>query len=66
MLTKRAQQALKEAGKYARSLGHGYIGTGHLLYALACQKDTSSTNPVEITFLKDSSPSLTMRMRPQN
>lgn len=44
MLTKRAQQALKEAEKYARSLGHGYIGTGHLLYALACQKDTYASD----------------------
>ena len=38
--TKLAKSVLKKAEAFARSLGHDYIGTEHLLYALAGEKDS--------------------------
>lgn len=33
--TKRAEKAIEQAGIFAESVGHEYIGTEHLLYGLA-------------------------------
>ncbi len=40
--TQRAENVLLEALAFARELGHSYIGTEHLLYALAASKDSIS------------------------
>lgn len=41
--TQKAQNALNEAHAFAEELGHSYIGTEHLLYALALQKESISS-----------------------
>ena len=41
--TQKAQNALSEAHAFAQELGHSYIGTEHLLYALASAKDSISS-----------------------
>ena len=38
--TKLAEGVLKKAEQFAASLGHGYVGTEHLLHALLSQKDS--------------------------
>ncbi|MBO6159138.1 MAG: ATP-dependent Clp protease ATP-binding subunit [Firmicutes bacterium] len=38
--TKLVKDALKSASAYAAQLGHGYVGTEHLLHALLVQKDS--------------------------
>ena len=38
--TQKAESTLLEALNFSRSLGHSYIGTEHLLYALASSKDS--------------------------
>ena len=38
--TQKAESTLLEALNFARSLGHSYIGTEHLLYALASSKES--------------------------
>ena len=40
--TQKAEAVLLEAMKFSCRLGHSYIGTEHLLYALASQKDSVS------------------------
>ena len=40
--TQKAEGSLLEASKFSRSLGHSYVGTEHLLYALASAKDSVS------------------------
>ncbi|MBP3370190.1 MAG: ATP-dependent Clp protease ATP-binding subunit, partial [Clostridia bacterium] len=41
--TQRAENVLLESLAFARELGHSYIGTEHLLYALSASKDSISS-----------------------
>ena len=41
--TQRAEGVLLGALSFARELGHSYIGSEHLLYALAVEKDSISS-----------------------
>ena len=38
--TEVAKSVIKDASKKAKKLGHGYVGTEHLLLALVSKKDT--------------------------
>lgn len=46
--TEVAKSVIKDAAKKARKLGHGYVGTEHLLLALTSKKDTVAAKALEL------------------
>ena len=51
--TKQAQEVLKRAEAFSRSLGHGYIGAEHLLYALTTVKNSYGANVLQQVGITD-------------
>ena len=47
--TKKAQEALDHAAETAAMLGHGYIGSEHLLIGLIQAEDTPDPKPTDDT-----------------
>ena len=45
--TEKAEKVLQLAGNEARRLGHGYIGTEHILWALLHQPDSVAVQAIQ-------------------